>query len=133
MVLCYRMGLLHSIHLLLIWEASSAATQLSCNFTGAFKNTRIWVGRGETWVQTNFKPLMCFKTWNVLCFSVGFWWVGWLVGFCGFFLFASLLCLVSACFEITFLSFLFNSNSRESRAQKTLSSLLFTVIGGVIK
>lgn len=52
--------------------------------------------------------------------------VGWV-----FFFFSSLLCLVSDCFEITFLSFLFNSYSRESRAKKTLHSLLFTVIGEV--
>lgn len=61
------------IHLLLIWEASSAVTQLSCNVTGAFKKTRIWVGREETWVQAKFRPLMCFKTWNVLGFSFGLW------------------------------------------------------------
>jgi len=131
MVLCYRMDCYTAlIHLLLIWEASSAVTQLSCNLTGAFKETRVWVGREETWVQAKFRPLMCFKTWNVLGFSFGF------VGYFGFewvFLFGSLLCLVSDCFEITFLGLLFKSYSRENTAKKTLNSLLFMIIGGVTK
>lgn len=32
------------IHLFLIWEASSAVTQLMCNFTGAFKEIKIGAG-----------------------------------------------------------------------------------------
>lgn len=32
------------IYLLLIWQSSSAVTQLSCNLTGAFKKTRICMG-----------------------------------------------------------------------------------------
>lgn len=56
------------IYLLLIWQSSSAVTQLSCNLTGASKKTRIWVRREETWVQAQFIPLVCFKTWNLLFF-----------------------------------------------------------------
>lgn len=89
------------------------------------------MGREENWVQANFRALRCFKTWNLVgCFGVLVWfWFfigGGVLDFGG--VLSPLLCLVSDCFEITFL---FNSYSRKSRAKKTLDSLLFTVIGGV--
>lgn len=59
---------------------------------------------------------------------VGFflWVVGFFLFWGWFGVFLSVpCCLVSDCFEITFLSFLFNSYSRESRTKKTLSSLSF--------
>lgn len=71
---------------------------------------------------------------NMECVGFFLWVVDFLGGLVWFFfLSASLLCPVSDCFEVTFLSFLFNSYSREGRAKETLHSLLFTIIGGVTK
>lgn len=70
---------------------------------------------------------------NTECVGFFLWVVGGFFWFGFFFLSASLLCPVSDCFEITFLSFLFNSYSRESRAKKTLHSVLFIIIEGVTK
>lgn len=118
---CYRAF----IHLLLIWEASSAVTQPQ--YWG-FQGNQDWGGAEETWVQEKFRPLMCFKTWNVMSlFPLGYvgfclLCLGWIFFF--FFIFFPALSF-SDCIEMRFCNF-FRTSYKQREQSKENTQILFS-------